>query len=108
MGFKGASRQLGDKTALSERLKNVPPIVLDGLFSRFTESARDKNECVDPLNHPEASLIYIRAKITPQKETLLLTHMFALCLRLDDYATDTTLLASDMSMSITAYVFTAS
>lgn len=32
--------------------------------------------------------------------------MFALCLRLDDYATDTTLLASDMSMSIATYVFT--
>lgn len=32
-------------------------------------------------------------------ETMLLTHMFALCLRLDDYATDTTLIAKDLSMS---------
>lgn len=41
-----------------------------------------------------------RAQITPQMETMLLTHMFALCLRLDDYATDTTLIAKDLSMPV--------
>ena len=49
-----------------------------------------------------------RAKITPQMETMLLTHMFALCLRLDDYATDSTLLAKDLSMSVAKYVFSSS
>lgn len=33
-------------------------------------------------------------------ETMLLTHMFALCLRIDDYATDTTLVAKDLSMAV--------
>lgn len=33
-------------------------------------------------------------------ETLLLTHMFALCLRIDDYATDTTLIANDLSQKV--------
>lgn len=36
-------------------------------------------------------------------ETMLLTHMFALCLRVDDYATDTTLIAKDLSMSVAKY-----
>jgi len=30
----------------------------------------------------------------------LLTHMFALCLRADEWATDTTVLARDLSMSV--------
>jgi DNA-directed RNA polymerase I subunit RPA49 len=37
-------------------------------------------------------------------ETMLLTHMFALCLRLDDYSTDSTLIAKDLSMSVVKYV----
>lgn len=39
-----------------------------------------------------------RAKMTPQTETMLLTHMFALCLRVDDYATDTESIAHDLGM----------
>lgn len=42
---------------------------------------------------------FCRARITPEKETLLLTSLFALCLRVDDYATDTTLLSKDLSMA---------
>lgn len=49
---------------------------------------------------PRISLTDGRAQITPQMETMLLTHMFALCLRLDDYATDTTLIAKDLSMTV--------
>ena len=57
-----------------------------------------ESNCVD------ADLILIpnyfcRARITPEKETLLLTSLFALCLRVDDYATDTTLLSKDLSMA---------
>ena len=36
--------------------------------------------------------------MTPQTETMLLTHMFALCLRVDDYATDTESIAHDLGM----------
>ena len=39
-----------------------------------------------------------RAQITPQTETMLLSYMFALCLRVDDYATDTETVAHDLSM----------
>lgn len=49
---------------------------------------------------PNVALTNGRAQITPQMETMLLTHMFALCLRLDDYATDTTLIAKDLSMPV--------
>lgn len=33
-------------------------------------------------------------------ETNLLTHMFALCLRVDEWATDTAILAGDLSMPV--------
>ena len=42
-----------------------------------------------------------RAHVTQEMETNLLTHMFALCLRVDEWATDTTVLAGDLSMSVT-------
>ncbi|GJE92909.1 RNA polymerase I associated factor, A49-like protein [Phanerochaete sordida] len=84
LAFRAASRVVSDKQVLQERLKSVPSIVVDGLLSRFTEASRDTNQ----------------AKITPAMETMLLTHMFALCLRVDDYATDTTLIAKDLSMSV--------
>ena len=36
--------------------------------------------------------------MTPQTQTMLLTYMFALCLRIDDYATDTEGIAHDLGM----------
>ncbi|KAH9943769.1 RNA polymerase I associated factor, A49-like protein [Amylocystis lapponica] len=82
--FKMASRLVSKKDELQARLGDVPGIVVDGLLSRFSETARSANA----------------AQVTPQSETMLLTHMFALCLRIDDYATDTTLIAHDLSMPV--------
>jgi DNA-directed RNA polymerase I subunit RPA49 len=42
-----------------------------------------------------------RARITSDNETSLLTHLFSLCLKVDDYATDTGLLAVDLKMAPT-------
>lgn len=42
-----------------------------------------------------------RVHVTQELETSLLTHMFALCLRVDEWATDTTVLATDLSMPVT-------
>ena len=42
--------------------------------------------------------------MTSDNETTLLTHLFSLCLKIDDYATDTTLIAADLKMSPTRYV----
>ncbi|KZT03300.1 RNA polymerase I associated factor A49-like protein [Laetiporus sulphureus 93-53] len=80
--FKMASRSVNNKETLQTRLNGVPQIVIDGLLSRFTETARVSNT----------------VQMTPQTETMLLTYMFALCLRIDDFATDTDLIASDLSM----------
>ena len=41
-----------------------------------------------------------RSHVTQELETNLLTHMFALCLRVDEWATDTAILAGDLSMSV--------
>ena len=41
--------------------------------------------------------------MTTENETRLLTHLFALCLKADDYATDTALIAADLKMPSTRY-----
>ncbi|KJA17181.1 hypothetical protein HYPSUDRAFT_146886 [Hypholoma sublateritium FD-334 SS-4] len=74
-----------EKEKLYERLSAVPSIVADGLLSRFTETAR-------------GSTSY---QSTSATKTSILTHIFALCLKLDEYATNTTVIAHDLSMSVT-------
>ncbi|KAG6374130.1 RNA polymerase I associated factor, A49-like protein [Boletus reticuloceps] len=81
MAFRNITFRKFDKLIVYEKLSGVPSIIIDGLISRFTETPRGSTE-------PQS---------TSQTETLLLTHMFALCLRVDDYATDTTLIANDLS-----------
>lgn len=44
MAFLKNARNVGDKDALQQRLSGVPPIVLDGLITRFTEKERDTNK----------------------------------------------------------------
>ncbi|KAI0354308.1 RNA polymerase I associated factor A49-like protein [Trametes cingulata] len=85
MAFFKNSRNVGDKDALQQKLSGVPPIVLDGLISRFTETERSTN----------------KPKMTPQTETMLLAYMFALCLRVEDYASDVETIAHDLSMAPT-------
>lgn len=100
MAFRKNSRSVSDKDALQQRLSGVPPIIIDGLISRFTEKERSTNKYVLlPLVFAHFRLIGLdRPKMTPQTETMLLTHMFALCLRIDDYATDMDSVAHDLSM----------
>jgi len=84
IAFRGASRILSEKDKVYERLQNIPSIVVDGLLSRFTESAREST----------------KLQITSQMETKLLTYMFALCLRVGDYAVDSSTIAKDLSMDV--------
>lgn len=50
--------------------------------------------CVCDANSPGP----FRLKVTSQTETMLMTYMLALCLRVDDFATDTELIAHDLGM----------
>lgn len=70
-----------DKERIYEKLQ-LPTIVVDGLLSRFTEQ-------------PRGSTTY---QSTSSTKTNLFTHIFALCLKLDNFATDTEVLAHDLSM----------
>ena len=45
-----------------------------------------------------------RAQMTTENETRLLTHLFSLCLKVEDYAADTALIAADLKMSTTRYL----
>ncbi|KZT68077.1 RNA polymerase I associated factor, A49-like protein [Daedalea quercina L-15889] len=82
--FKLAARSVNDKETLQKKLTGVPQIVTDGLLSRFTESERDTN----------------KIKVTSQAETMLMTYMLALCLRVDDFSTDTELIAHDLKLPV--------
>ena len=42
-------------------------------------------------------------KVTSQTETMLMTYMLALCLRVDDFATDVGLIAHDLKMPETKW-----
>ncbi|KAH7920228.1 RNA polymerase I associated factor, A49-like protein [Leucogyrophana mollusca] len=84
LAFRNATFKKFDKASVQEKLAGVPGAVVDGLLARFTETARGSTE----------------ARVTSQSETLLLTSMFALCLRVDDFATDTSLIAADLSQPV--------
>ncbi|KII90120.1 hypothetical protein PLICRDRAFT_40321 [Plicaturopsis crispa FD-325 SS-3] len=86
LAFRSATFRMAErKDPIHERLARVPSLVVDGLLARFTETSRGSTD----------------ALTTPQTETNLLTHIFALMLRLDGYATDPTIVADDLSMTPT-------
>ncbi|KAI0052437.1 RNA polymerase I associated factor, A49-like protein [Auriscalpium vulgare] len=83
--FRGAvERSVPEKAKLLDRMSPIPEVLIDGLLARFTETARGSAS----------------AQMTTEKDTSLLTHTFALCLKTDNFATDTTLIASDLKMSL--------
>ncbi|EAU87662.1 Rpa49 subunit specific to nuclear RNA polymerase I [Coprinopsis cinerea okayama7 len=83
LAFRQAtSRKEINKDQIYEKLAPLPSIVADSLLSRFTEVAR-------------GSTSY---QSTSTTKTNLLTHIFALCLKVDQFATDTEMLAQDLSM----------
>ncbi|KAL5525143.1 RPA49 [Sanghuangporus sanghuang] len=81
----GAPRYCANRSDLEERLPGVPSIIVDGIYSRFTETVRGSSA----------------TKFTSDNAVRLLTHVFALCLRVDNFASDTALLASDLRESVT-------
>ena len=44
--FYNARRNVSDKEKLQERLGRIPATFLDGLLSKFTDSARGSTKCV--------------------------------------------------------------
>ncbi|KAK0431891.1 Rpa49 subunit specific to nuclear RNA polymerase I, partial [Armillaria borealis] len=71
-----------EKAKLEERLSAIPAVILDNLLARFTEFSRE-------------STVH---RVTKTTETKLLTHLFALCLKVDDYASDPGVIAHDLSI----------
>ncbi|KAG6902638.1 hypothetical protein C0995_013763 [Termitomyces sp. Mi166 len=73
------------KDDLTEKLSAVPPIIVDGLISRFTETSRGS------IGHTSTSAT----------QTKLLSYLFALCLKVDNFATDTSQIAHDLNKPTT-------
>jgi DNA-directed RNA polymerase I subunit RPA49 len=112
LAFRVTAKGKIDKPKLYEKLSNIPTVVVDGLAMRFTETSRGSLTSVTSclgLGYPVIDRIVLinRSQVTTQTQTSLLTHMFALCLRVDRYSTDTSLIAADLSMSVPKYVYLA-
>ncbi|KAF8889068.1 RNA polymerase I associated factor, A49-like protein [Infundibulicybe gibba] len=75
-----------EKTKVQEKLSGVPTAIVDSFLARFTELPRGQTEHI----------------ATSAKKTSLLTHLLALCLRVDRYASDSDTLAHDLSLGVTA------
>ncbi|KAJ2915099.1 hypothetical protein MD484_g5302, partial [Candolleomyces efflorescens] len=71
-----------EKDRIYEKLAPLPTIVADSLLSRFTEV-------------PRGTVLH---QSTSATKTNLLTHMFALCLKLENFAADTETISKDLSM----------
>ncbi|KAJ6630081.1 Rpa49 subunit specific to nuclear RNA polymerase I [Mycena sp. CBHHK59/15] len=83
MAFRRVTERKFKKEDLPTKLAGVPGAVIDSLLARFAECPRGSTE----------------PRSTPALQLKLLTHMFALCLRVDNYAADHALIASDLSLS---------
>jgi DNA-directed RNA polymerase I subunit RPA49 len=101
LAFREVFQNALEKNKVHERLVAVPSIIVDGLLSRFAEMARGSSRyfqrCPDFMR---SCIIFARYQPTSATRTSLLTHIFALCLKVDDYATDTQLIAHDLSMQV--------
>ncbi|THG97457.1 hypothetical protein EW145_g7611 [Phellinidium pouzarii] len=73
------------KELLQKRMGDVPIVIVDGIMARFTETLRGST----------------KIQFTTDNEVKLMTHMFALCLHLDNFASDTTLIAADLRETVT-------
>ncbi|KAJ7456919.1 Rpa49 subunit specific to nuclear RNA polymerase I [Mycena latifolia] len=83
MAFRRATDRKFKTEDLPAKLPSVPGPVIDSLVARFTECPRGSTQ----------------PRTTPQTQMRLLTHLFALCLRVDNYAADYAQIARDLSLS---------
>ena len=103
--FKQTSSKTIEREKMYERLSAVPSIVVDGLLSRFTETARGSSTFVPFfIFFYGIELTSSSHQSTSSSKTKLLTHMFALCLRVDKFASNTKVLAHDLSLPVPEYV----
>ncbi|TFK95422.1 A49-like RNA polymerase I associated factor-domain-containing protein [Pterulicium gracile] len=73
-----------EREAIMQKMGTVPSIIVDAMLNRFAEMLR-------------AGAQY---KATTDKQNLLMTHVFALCLKVDSFFTDTSVLSRDLSLSV--------
>ncbi|KAJ6554545.1 Rpa49 subunit specific to nuclear RNA polymerase I [Mycena capillaripes] len=83
MAFRRATDRKFKTDDLPAKLQNVPAAVVDSLLARFTECPRGSTE----------------PRTTAHLQLLLLAHILALCLRVDNFAADHVLIARDLSLS---------
>ncbi|KIY47633.1 RNA polymerase I associated factor, A49-like protein [Fistulina hepatica ATCC 64428] len=84
LAFRRVTRNKAmDKDDIHKALHGVPSATVDSFITRFTEELRDPT----------------KVQATSDTQTNLLTHMLALCLRVDRFAMDPTDITTDLSLS---------
>ncbi|KAG9295764.1 hypothetical protein G9A89_008992 [Geosiphon pyriformis] len=86
MAFQTNQKQVDSRGTINKALKNPPEIIITSLYERFTERAFAQKSQAE------------KSKMTPTSLVKLLSYMFALCLMLDGYVVETSVLAEDLYM----------
>lgn len=98
-----------DREVLLDRMSPAPETIVDGLLERFTEQARAATTYVLSFTMPCIYSNYSKEltdsrQATSSTQTNLLSHMLALCLKVDNFASEPTLIAADLQMAANTYV----
>jgi DNA-directed RNA polymerase I subunit RPA49 len=99
--FRTQTSKPVERVDLQERLSSLPDVIIETMIAQFTESARGSTRCADLWAMLESFLhqFFYRVQSTPQKETKLLTYALVLCLQVDHFVCDPSIIASDLSLS---------
>lgn len=93
-----------DREVLLGKMSPAPETIVDGLLDRFTEKARASTTYVLSFNLPcicshRSNERTNSRQATSSTQTNLLSHMLALCLKVDNFASETTLIGADLQMA---------
>jgi DNA-directed RNA polymerase I subunit RPA49 len=72
-----------DRDNITQKMEGIPGVIVEGMMNRFMEVPRSGS----------------KFKATKDKQNLLCTYIFALCLKVDQFYTDTTVLSRDLALA---------
>ena len=106
MAFYKNHRLTSKRGALKAALGQIPNPLLDGLYTRYTEdqlTSTKEDAKKKYLPPPCKDLSNVRSVCTEKCQDKILCFLFVLCLILDDFTLDVTLLAHDLQLKPNKY-----
>lgn len=96
MAFYENRKRAGNRGKTRALLGSPPQAILDQFYEKYTEKVASSK----PSNQQDKSPGSGHRLVTDKSAIKLLSYMFLLCLRVDNYATDTNSLASDLALKL--------